>query len=307
MSISGYSPNMTGYSPADFADSEETRPTELLLDPTSTGSRVPYSTVVHNAAQRQMMEIRDKTISPNLGNQSWRRKMKEFLAFKNEKLIEFLPKPFPQHPVLSQADQFLRRFGRLDFQPTSANLREVCLDISGVPIAPAIEEELQKQGPSDIKQLGAQIRYVWDAYREAGEAVLSKEAALSQKLSNLDRVYQKVCGILDVPVNSEHAALTTSVEKYVEVAFDENQIEEAYKDLMEAYRRFVYLKDMVGFLKTTEPATTEPLCSICIQEPVSFALVPCGHTFCLNCSRRQTMQCYICRANIRERTKIFFG
>jgi paraquat-inducible protein B len=305
--LPGYSPGLMGFSPADFGDAEDTRPTEIFLDPTATGSRTPYTTIVSNIAARQSLEIREKATSPSFTPASWRRRMKEFLTQKNEGLLEFLPKPFSQHPVLSPTDQLMRRFGRVDFQANQANLRDVCMDGSGVQVTQQIEEELQKLGKSSSQELAAQIRYLLDTYREAGEAILTKENQLLQKLAALDKVQQKVINMNEMPVNDASAALSEAVEKYVEKVFDEHKIEDTYKELMVAYRKFAALRELIQFLRTTDMSHQEPLCSICLQETVAFALVPCGHTFCTSCGKRQMMQCFICRSHIRERTKIFFG
>jgi len=36
------------------------------------------------------------------------------------------------------------------------------------------------------------------------------------------------------------------------------------------------------------------------------AIVPCGHTFCGGCAKKQNTNCYICRGQIRERIKLYF-
>jgi hypothetical protein len=88
---------------------------------------------------------------------------------------------------------------------------------------------------------------------------------------------------------------------------EENAIEKAYTDAVEAYRRFATLKEMIQFFRFTDLQDKEPLCSICLTESVGFAVVPCGHTFCGTCLKRQTLSCYMCRTHIRDRVKLFFG
>jgi hypothetical protein len=305
--MAAYSQGLSEYSPADFEDAEDTRPSDIFLDPTATGSQTPYTNVVTNAVARQTLEIREKAGTYAFTTTQWRRRMKEFLIQKNDSLLKFLPKPLSQHPVLGSAEQFMRRFGRIDFQANHASLRDVCLDGSGVDMKEILEKEIQTHGASSVQELSAQIRYILDKYRESGETLLTKENQLLQRLAILDKVQQKLIQMNDMPMNEASGSLCEAMEKYMEKVFEEHKIEELYEDFMTAFRRFVSLREMVQFLRTTDMSHQEPLCSICLEEMVSYALVPCGHTFCQNCGRRQTIQCYICRANIREKTKIFFG
>ena len=88
---------------------------------------------------------------------------------------------------------------------------------------------------------------------------------------------------------------------------EDNKIEENYKDLIQLYKKLFFLRESMQFFWIFESAQREPLCSICFQDPIQFALSPCGHTFCNNCCKKQMMQCYICRNSVKERIKLFFG
>jgi hypothetical protein len=52
------------------------------------------------------------------------------------------------------------------------------------------------------------------------------------------------------------------------------------------------------------------MCPVCFDSEVNTALVPCGHTYCKNCSEMDTSRfakCPQCRASINNRVKIFFS
>ena len=67
------------YAPADFLDAEETRPTELLLDPTGFGISTPYTTVTMNSLSKHLQEVKETQQNPAVLQNSWKRKLREFL------------------------------------------------------------------------------------------------------------------------------------------------------------------------------------------------------------------------------------
>jgi hypothetical protein len=305
--LATYSPGLSGYAPADFQDATETLPPEIQLDPTSTGTFVPYSQLVANVSNRQLQEVKEKTVSPVTNGAAWKKRVKEFMLNKNEELLGFLRKPLSGHHTLSQADAFLRKFGSSNFSPTHHSLRDVFLDVSGVSMISRIEDELQAIGPASSVKLVEEVRWLFDKYREAGEQVFKTEAALRLKLDLLDKMYQKAFGLMDLPINEQSGVFQEAALSYLSSFFKEQNLEEIYNEYIESYRRFIALREMIITFRFTDNIDKEPLCCICLNEPVSFCVSPCGHTFCSSCSKRQMTNCYMCRTSIKERVRIFFG
>jgi hypothetical protein len=305
--LGSYSPGLHGYAPADFQDAQETQPPQISLDPTFTGTIVPYSQLVTNVTNRHLQEVKEKTVSPATNGNAWRKRIKEFMGQKNEDLIGFLRKPLSQHPTLSQADSFLRKFGVLQFQPTHHSLRDILLDCSGESLIGKIEEELLAVGPSSSVKLTEQIRWLYDAYKIAGENVMKQETILRAKLDLMDKMHQRTMGLLDLPINESSAPFQEATLQYLEAFFKEQNIEGDYNAYIEAYRRFVAIKEIITTFRFTDNVDKEPLCCICLTEPVSHCITPCGHTFCSSCVKRQLTTCYMCRTTVKDRVRIFFG
>lgn len=303
----GNTTDIAGFSPADFVDAEETRPLEIQMDVTGTGSLVPYSTLVSNALQRTTLEIRDKSQSQAPLTANWKRRFRDFMNTKNEDLVAFLKKPLGSSSPLSRAETFVAKFGRSDFQASHPSLTSVLLDASGVSHAAILEREMQTLGPSTPKQIVEQVRWLYDIYRESGEECLKQENELKLRLDIMDKTYQKIIGFSELPVNEDSERIAASIEVYVGRLMEDNRIEEQYKKTIEAYRRFAAAREMVQFFRFTDLQDKEPLCSICLTESVGFALVPCGHTLCATCLRRQVSTCYMCRTSVRDKVKLYFG
>ena len=303
----GNSGDLTGFSPADFGDAEDTRPMAIQLDPTGYGLVTPYSTLVSNAYQRQTLEIREKTQNPSPTPSNWKRRFTEFMQLKHEDLLGFLAKPSSPGTPIGKASQFFQKFGRPDFQATHASLQTTFLDGSGTSCMPFVEAELKTIGPSSPREILDQVRWVYSMYKEAGEECFKAESALKLKLDVLDKMHSKILGLCELPQNEDSEAVANAVEVYMKKLMEEHKIEEDYKKAIEAYRRFAALRELITFFRFTELQLKEPLCTICLADTVTFAASPCGHTFCSTCIKRQTNLCFMCRTTIRDRVKIYFG
>jgi hypothetical protein len=100
--------------------------------------------------------------------------------------------------------------------------------------------------------------------------------------------------------------LIDSFSKYTKEVFVTSNFENDYKELIELYKKWNIYKEIISYHHHFKTESEQPLCSICINETVSQVIVPCGHTFCSTCSKKQQISCYICRGNIREKVKLFF-
>lgn len=310
--LTGYaSPTMSQFSPADFLDAEETRPSELLLDPTGNGISTPYSTVVQNTLFRHLQEVREVNAPPTNVPPSWRKKLKEFITTKNEDLLSFLSKRLPESSPLYRVETFMKKYGRAEGILTNNNgNKDKFLDVSGedrVLFLEELEVQLKEHGKSKYVELISQVKFMIDSYKETGEKIIQLENTLKNKLDSLDKALTKLTAITTLGQNAAFPGLMNSIQDYLNIIFEENTIEETYKELVQTYKKLFFLREALQFLWSLEGAQREPLCAICFNESIQFALVPCGHTFCATCCKRQITACYICRMNVREKIKLFFG
>ena len=306
--LTGYSPSISGYAPADFGDADDTTPTEIFLDPTRTGGTTPYQMTLNNALSRTLQEHREVFPVPAPPPGNWKKRMREFLMTKNEDLLGFLAKKLPETSTISKVEAFMRKYGRSDFPGNNAQFRERFLDLSGEDhesYLDILNKELQAHGKSSYSEVMAQVRYLLEQYRDVGNRILTVDGQLRAKLEILDKLTTKVIGFGNLPQNSAFEPMVEASKVYISEVFEANKVEETYTELLRLHKKLYYLRDALQFLWTFEGAQREPLCSICFNEAIQFALVPCGHTFCATCSKRQMMSCCICRGSVREKLKLF--
>lgn len=302
---------MDNYAPADFPDSETTRPVETYLE---TGSQVPatvYSTAMLNSLQVQVRDQKDKTQSLIQISNNWKRKIRDVFQRGNENIFSFLHKPIASHPTLGQADQFIRKFSRPEFtiaKNASTLLRDVLEDISGDFFKNEINQRLSEKAVegSTIQSLINEVRELYEIYRETTERIGQVEGLLRAKVYTLDKIQPRLVMLMDLGVNEETLELQKNIEEYLTKVYENNCPEAEYKELLGLYKKLFIIRDLINLMKLHETTDKEPLCSICLNEQVQYTLGPCGHTFCEGCVRKQTVQCFMCRGNIQSRVKMYF-
>jgi hypothetical protein len=292
------------YASAAWDDSTDSSPS--TFDIGGQGSSTPYSSAVNAILTKHMDEIKGKNTT-NLPV-TWKRRLRDFMGKKHNDLLDFLKLSVSSHPVFSPGEVLLRRFGNPTITSTHSSVRDMILDISGEDITQKINAELLILSCQDpLKDYVSYTQAIYEQYKEAGDELLKAQQYLKAKLDKLDRIQGKIGILFEIEPNEKYEPLMLANEEYLKKIFDETQIEEEYKSVIAAYRRFIALRDIVTMSRSITLQESEPLCSICLEEPVSFALSPCGHTFCQTCIRRQTGQCFMCRAQVKDRVKLYFG
>lgn len=300
----------TSYAPADFLDAQELQPLGAVFDIGGHGSATPYSSAVNSMIHKHTEEIKGRATTLLHLPSGWKRRLRDFVSTKNNELLDFLKLNVPSHNVLGPGEILLRRFGNPQVSPNHVSVRDMVMDLSGAAEATLADlnshlEQFKADG--NLTNYANQTRVIYEDYKEAGDEVLKQQLALKQKLDKLDRIQNRISGLLEVDANDKYQPLMESVEQYLKKVYQDCEIEQEYTKLVTAYRRFATLRDVVTMSRSLLSYESEPLCSICLNEPVTYAITPCGHTLCQTCMRRQSNQCFFCRGPIRDKIKLFFS
>jgi len=306
-------------------EDNETIP-EISLDSNIVPGK--YTTTISNILSKHCNEIKGITeeITPQITTIS-KKKLKDLLSKHNNEIFSFLSRPDKTPHTLGIAETIFRRYGHevptMKGTNPNAFIRDLNLDASINTTVAEFDENLKKvinfcggcgsdsdcvvaNGNGGLEDYLKQTRWLHNEYRAIGEEVLRLEANLFQKLDVLDKLNNRLPLITSLTPNGALAELVSSFSKYAEEVFKTSNVEDAYKELIETYKKWNICRQIIITNNLFKAETNEPLCSICITEPVGFAIVPCGHTFCGGCAKKQNTTCYICRGNIRERVKLFF-
>jgi hypothetical protein len=239
-----------------------------------------------------------------------KKKLKDLIAKQNNEILAFFTRP-EKTLIMGAAESIFRRYGHEVPTLKSSSpsfLTELNMDATLDAIVMEYNESLGRIKESDpMNTYLSQTRWFASQYKTIGEEVLRLETTLFQKIESLDKLQSRVPSVTNLEDNEAVPDLIRAFSAYAEKVYQSSGLEENYRSLIECYKKWNVCRQIMTVPLMMRQESAEPQCSICLLEPISNVIVPCGHTFCGVCSKKQNTTCYICRGPIRERVKLFFA
>lgn len=291
---------------------EEDSIPEISLDAPVTQGKFKKS--VTNILSKHCSEVKNATeeiVQTTLGIS--KKKLKEMIQKHNNEIFAFLDRPDRTPNILGIAESIFRKYNHeipnIKGNNSNSILRDLNLDVSINEVVANFDSgfmSLNQNENHGLYSFMKELRWMFQQYKETGEEIIRLETILYQKLEHLDKLYSRIPVIMTLSHNEVLPELISIFIKYAESVYETMQIEEDYKNLVEAYKKWNICRQVISLQSLFKQDVRDPQCSICLIEPVSFTIVPCGHTFCSSCSKKQNTTCYICRGAIRDRVKLYF-
>jgi hypothetical protein len=297
-----------GYAAAAWEDGEAIP--DFSLDTTVPGK---YKSTITNILSKHCAEV--KTASEDIIQPITsisKKKLRELIAKHNNELFNFMAKQDKTPQVIGLAETIFRRYGHeiptIKGNSTGSILRDLNLDVSTSETAAAFDAELKaiEADSTGLDNYLKKTRWMFNQYKTIGEEVLRLETVLFQKVDLLDKLHSRTPMITSLATNEVLPELINTFGKYAESVYKSTKLEDTYKELVEAYKKWNICRQIITLHSNFKNEIHDPQCAICLTDPISAAIVPCGHTFCGNCIKKQNTTCYICRGTIRERIKLYF-
>uniref|UniRef100_A0A6C0AMD6 RING-type domain-containing protein n=1 Tax=viral metagenome TaxID=1070528 RepID=A0A6C0AMD6_9ZZZZ len=241
----------------------------------------------------------------------WRRKVKDIIQNHEEKILQFFAKPLPDDQPLKTAHILLTKYGKLTNFDTARQIpqffRNFIVDSpqNGTDTLNVYIEELMKTrvGENPVQRWINMSKQLLDYMRDTGDELIRLDQRLQSECIRIDMIAEKVSQLVSLP-NPEIDGFQEMMDSYIEKQFQSSNFEKLYWDYIFTLQKYSALRDILLPQRTV--TQSDPLCCICMTEPIVIALAPCGHTFCTNCSKR-TVVCHICRQGVVSRLRVFFS
>jgi hypothetical protein len=269
----------------------------------------PVTTAVHNISARHLHDIGAAVSNPDERQalQSWRRQLQDCLTQQHSRMIQFLVTNDPSgagiianSDVMRRCQDVLAKYSKSTWNFASST-RDILIssDLSGVV------DDLSGELGMSVEDLRTVQKRTIRAYVQAAAAACAAEARLEDKLKRLDTVAARINDMMFLESTPELDGLAEPVRAYLDSVYDRIGLKEDYTALVNSYKRFAVLRDLVSQSRFERPPT--PTCTICMSREVTHAITPCGHTFCEECTRNQMTSCYVCRVQVRDKLRLYFS
>jgi hypothetical protein len=252
----------------------------------------PISDLVDAALPSQLNTIHASSDDSEL--RKWRKRLQETLRNGNADLVSFLHSPSADLP--KYLSSIVGSVGSLEGWLKRINKPTVITTCEATNVD-IFESVLKKQ----------------QRYLKVVESLFETHKQLNDKVFHLSRLHDRIDTLAQTDLSLGDSAgkarneLLQSMLRYTEESYKECAIAKDYSEFLTLYSEFVDLRKFLLGTFTVLNVNSIPMCTICTQERVGSVLVPCGHTYCVECSQKQRQICYICRSSVRERIRIYFG
>jgi hypothetical protein len=264
----------------------------------------PVSGALHNITARHLHDISTAIPDDRQFLRSWRRQLQDCMNQQNARLVRFLladgAPDISGSELVRRCTDILTKYSRPTWNFASST-RDLSLPTTTDTATSDLTAELG-MSPATLRE--AQRRAI-RLYVSAAAGVTAAEGRLEDKLRRLEVVMGRINDLMFLEPTADLEGLAAPTRAYLDSILDRISLEEDYEALVEQYKRFAILKGLVSI--TAFQQSTAPMCTICMTKEVALAVTPCGHTFCDDCCRTQMTACYICRAQIRDRQRLFFS
>jgi hypothetical protein len=163
-----------------------------------------------------------------------------------------------------------------------------------------IETELiSKVADSQIQTFKEQCIHLLEIYRRTTKKLIDTEKELTKGLDRFKSIQAPLEFLLKLDTNEASAAL---------IEASTAKMADTYTEYMKLVSQWTALRDLFtlhGIIQSSEE-NRSPICTICIEDHVSLALIPCGHTFCRSCKSQFGRVCPVCRTVARGTQTVYF-
>ena len=288
------------YASADFTDGDigsadnslESIREFINLDEAIENLLVASTNKIENGADSYINTIRE-----------YKRILQRLCCAENLKLLGDLFDPKTEERKIADIYELANTLTNPNFNPSSSDIfRNIIIDISGN----SEDVEIEKDLGYSYENLERAISKINELYLKSLEELFNADKQLHSALDSVRYTFKNVDAILNLEINETTIEMYSVLARYIHTTLEKHRLKSYFDIFLKARRKFIKYRVLLN-AKNVVNIESRVTCSICIDNPVSHVLIGCGHTFCNDCTRKQTTICYICRSKISERVKIYFS
>jgi len=227
--------------------------------------------------------------------------LKRLLCVENLSLMESFLKPVEENDSYTKILQISETLSNKMFNSYSKDIfKSVSIDLSDNSI------DFEQSIGIDATFFRTILDDFNKKYKESLEKLFKADFEIRNALNQIQKIIKQVNEICELDTNEITTELLASVSKYIHKSIENIKLYELFNNFIDARKTFIAYRNLMQIKNVTEQVENEPICSICMAEPIKQVCVPCGHSFCNTCMSKQ-YTCYICRCKVEKKIKLFLS
>jgi hypothetical protein len=228
--------------------------------------------------------------------------LKNLCILENLKLLDDFVKPDKEDSTVAKLLSLSNSLSSEEFNPYSTDIiKNILIDLSGA------NTHYNDDLGCDYDTFKNSLMNLNKNYLKSLDELFRADGDLNDTFNKIETTCIKINRILNLELNDASSELYVSLSKYIHSTFSKFDLKGLFDKFINSRRKFMHFRALILARESAVIKESGPLCSICLNESVTHALVSCGHTYCNDCSKKQILHCYICRCGIRERIKIYLN
>lgn len=227
--------------------------------------------------------------------------LKKLLCVENLSLMESFLKPVEENDSYTKilqisetlSNKMFNSYSKDIFQSLNIDLSDNIVDFEQTI---GIDSSLLRKVLDDFNK----------KYKESLENLFKADFDIRNALDQIQKIIKHVNIVTELDTNEITNELLGSVSKYIHKSIENIKLYDLFHNFISARKTFVAYRNLMQIKNVTEHVENEPICSICMAEPIKQVCVPCGHSFCNTCMSKQYI-CYICRCKVEKKIRLFLS
>jgi hypothetical protein len=227
--------------------------------------------------------------------------LKRLMSVENLSLIESFLIPTEKNDSYNKILQISETLSNEMFNPYSKGV----FDLLSIDISGTNTDFVENIGIS-YEVFSTALDNLNSGYRECLTNLFCADFELRSAINTVENLIKKVNIISNLEVNETTTELLGATAKYIHKTVENIKLYDLFHKFINARKTFISYRNLLQIRTASDTVETDPVCSICMTDPIKQVSVPCGHAFCDKCISRQHA-CYICRCKIDKKIRLFLN
>jgi len=276
-----------GYASANFTDDN------------ASGSGFTHDRAISNLSVVHMNDAA-LAVSPP----TWKDSLQILFQQYERKWLEGMVKPVEDIDRTKQVQTILEKLNHPMFNPSASWISH---ELNGPINQYKIESDVRSAIGISSEHFQSTIQALHASYHTTVNQMFELDRSIQEKLKRVNDLHTHLSTLpIFSPTLSATSPLQSTISHFTEQMLEAECIDKEYPVFMHTVGMFHQLRSLMKLSHMFHEKELRNPCNICMDKETDMVLVPCGHTYCSECSKKTRTICFLCRTQVLQKQKLYF-